>query len=83
LATLASAVVLLALVIVLGTPLALFRINKERTQALRHAAEEARQHQFAAAALYRLEIQRAQDLFANDNASGALAILAFLVRENP
>lgn len=82
-AALSAAVSVLGLALLVGAPVALWRISRERNQAQRHAAEEERQRRLADATLYRLEIQRAQELFANDKAGEAIALLAFLLRGEP
>lgn len=81
LASVSGALAVLALVLVIGTPWALLRINREREAALRSAREEARQRQLADSSLYRLENQRVLDLFANDRAPDAIALLASMVRQ--
>jgi hypothetical protein len=83
LAILGSAAGFLALALATGVPIALVRIDRERKAALRRAAEETRQRQLAESALYRLDVQRARDLFARDRAPEGVAVLAYLLRQNP
>jgi hypothetical protein len=66
LAILSGMVAVLSLIVVVGTPAAIYRINGERQAALRHPAEESRQRGLADAALHRNELRRAQELFASD-----------------
>jgi hypothetical protein len=73
--------VFLAAILAAGTPIALFRIERERNGAVQSATEETRQRQLADAALYRFEVLRAQDLFASDRAAEGVALLASLLRQ--
>lgn len=82
LAILGEALVLLSLVVLVGTPVAIYRIPQERKAALRYAAEESRQRPLTDAALWKNESPRAQELFASDQVAGGLARLASLLRRN-
>ncbi|MCI0747857.1 MAG: protein kinase, partial [Verrucomicrobia subdivision 3 bacterium] len=73
----AVATILILLVIVaVGSPLAALRINQERRRAETNAAT-------AQAAVTRLEIEKAEQLFGADNSSTALAYLARILRQQP
>jgi WD40 repeat protein/serine/threonine protein kinase/Tfp pilus assembly protein PilF len=74
---------ILLIIIVIGSPIAIFRINRSRDQAEQNARNEEQQRQRAESAVTRLEIQRAEHLFAGDSSSQALAYLARLLRQQP
>src|SRR2546427_1780046 len=84
------AAVMLSLVVVIGSPIAGCRINEarkaeshERGRAEKNAHEEARQRERAERVAAEFQIQRAEEFFAEDKASRALAHLARLLKENP
>ena len=80
-ATLSTSIILLLLVILMGSPVALVRVKSSRDDALRHAQAEEKQRHRAETNLRRLELERVRSLFAADNAAGALASLAALLRQ--
>ncbi len=82
-AALGIGLVLCGIALAVGAPVALIRIQRERALALRNAAEEKRQRQTAEAAVYRLELQQAEELFASCRAADGLAVLASLLRQKP
>src|SRR6266850_1315847 len=89
LTVLGSAVILLLNAVAIGSALMAKRIadsrqaeRVQRTSAEWNAAEERRQRRLAEEASTRLELQRAEDLFATDKSAAALAHLAQLLRQN-
>jgi WD40 repeat protein/tRNA A-37 threonylcarbamoyl transferase component Bud32 len=82
-AGLAAGIALLLFVVALGTPVALIRINREWRRAELNAGREAEERRRAERFLNRLEVQKAEELFGVDDASGGLAYLARVLRDNP
>ncbi len=76
LAAAAGAAFLLFLVIVIGSPMMTVRISGQRQRA-------EQQTQRAQAALTRVEIERAESMFAADSPARAIASLAYLLRQAP
>jgi WD40 repeat protein len=76
LASAAGVALLLFLVIAVGSPTMTLRISRQRERA----EEQTRRAQTA---VTRLEIERAESMFAADNSSRALAHLARLLRQQP
>ncbi len=81
--SLASVSLVLLLAVAIGSPIAAFRYNRERQRADRNARNEARQRAQAEEMVTRLEIQNAEQLFAADGSSAAVAYLARVLRLHP
>ena len=66
----------------IGMPLAILKISRERQAAMRHAEGESAQRKIAESALQRLELHTAEQLFADDKAADGLAVLASALRRD-
>lgn len=82
-ASLSGIIAFLALVLLLGTPWALWRINSERNRAVQRAAEATEQEARAERNLRREQVARVEMLFDTDHAVDAVALLGQLHKQNP
>ncbi len=82
-AGLGAGIALLLFVVALGAPIALVRINREWRRAELNASRETAERGRAERFLARLEVQKAEELFGVDDASGGLAYLARVLRDDP
>ena len=83
LAGLSAAVLMLFLALAIGSPTALWLINRARSRAVENATAEARERRRAEKLLSRLEFQKVQDMFTADDSSQAFAFLARVLRDDP
>lgn len=78
-----SFILVLLLIVIIGSPVAVYRINRERQRAEENARSETAQRQRAEDAVTLLELQRAEDLLEKDEITMGLAWLARIVRQQP
>lgn len=82
-AVLGGGTILLLLTILIGSPIAILRINRARQLAEESRQHEQRERQRAEDALNQIQLQESEDLFESGDTSTALACLARILRREP